>query len=406
MKRKLTTNPSLDLNKNTLSKTTYMKSILPNLLLVSLVVVAVSCQKPAEGVDAQKAQLVELKKQAADINAQIRALETEIAKADPDAFRTNEILVATLVPGKKEFVRTIDLRGSVESRKNVLLSSEAMGSIQSLPATEGKKVRAGELLVALDGSIIQNSIKELDTQIELAKVVFERQENLWKQKIGTEIRYLEAKSTYESLVGKKKTLQSQLNQTRVYAPFDGTVDAVYVNNGEMVSPGLPLVRVINPSDTYVSAEVSEVHLGKFKVGDKVEVSLPGKELKTTGTVKAVSSVINEKNRTFSLEIQLPTNQTSMYKPNQVAVVKIADYRNPSTVSVPSDIILSGKSERYVYSVVKNGNSVEAKKVIIETGASTNGWTEVKSGLDGTEELIVAGHREVTDGTAVRISTTN
>mgnify|MGYP002786873139 CR=1 FL=1 len=388
------------------TKPKYMKSILLNLLLVSLVIVVVSCQKPAERVDAQKAQLVELKKQAADINAQIRALETEIAKADPNAIKGNQTLVATLVPGRKEFIRTIDLRGSVESRKNVLLSAEAMGAIQSLPATEGKKVRAGELLVALDGSILQNSIKELDTQIELAKVVYERQENLWKQKIGTEIKYLEAKSTYESLVGKKKTLQAQLNQTRVYAPFDGTVDAVYVKNGEMVSPGLPLVRVINPSDSYVSAEVSEVHLGKFKVGDKVEVTLPGKNIACMSAVKAVSSVINDKNRTFRLEIQIPDGQSHLFKPNQVAVVKIADYKSANAVAVPSDIILSGKSERYVYKVVKNGAGDEAEKVIIQTGESTNGWTEVTAGLDGTEALIVAGHREVSDGTSVRISNIN
>jgi len=396
---------TLDL-KNTTTKSIRMKSFLYNSLFVSLIFVAASCQAPAEGVEAQKAKLVELKKQAADLNAQIRALETEIATADPDALRTNETLIATLIPGKKEFVRNIELRGGVQSRKNVMLSAESMGTITSLPATEGKNVRAGELLVALDAAILQNNLKELETQLELAKVVFERQQNLWKQKIGTEIQYLQAKSNYEGLVQSKNTLQSQINKTRVYAPFDGTVDAVMVNKGEMVQPGLPLVRIINPSDTYVSTEVSEAHLGKFKIGDKVEVRIPGKDITCLTKVKAVSSVINDKNRTFSMEIELPSNQAHLYKPNQVVLVNIADYKAANAVVVPSEIILSGKTAKYVYKVVKNGEGLEAQKVVIETGQSTNGMTEVIAGLDGSEELIVAGHREVADGTSVRISNNN
>lgn len=380
-----------------------MRTKLPSILLVLLTVVAVSCGGNTNDTEAKKAQLVELKKQVADLNTQIRTLEKEIAEADPSSVRGNETLVATMVPGRQNFERFMQLRGSVQSRKNVTLSAETMGAIQSLPATEGKKVNAGELLVALDGSILRNSIKEVETQLALAKVVYERQENLWKQKIGTEIQYLEAKSNYESLTQRKQTLLAQLDQTLVVAPFSGTVDAVFVRSGEVVQPGMPLVRLVSKNDMYVSADVSEAHLGKFKVGDKVEVNIPGTDVKCLSTVRSVGSVINQNNRTFQLEVTIPESLAGKFRPNQVAVVKIADYRAEGAVIVPSNAILSGSKNKYVYTAVNSGEGMEARKVVIEPGQTSGGFTEIKSGLTGDEQVIVKGHREIAEGSALRIS---
>jgi membrane fusion protein, multidrug efflux system len=383
--------------------TRHYKILLTGLLIL---VLTGACSNKKDDLESKKEELVELKKQAANLNAKIRALEKEIAGVDPDALRSNETLVATLVPGRKEFVRNIELRGSVQSRKNVALSSEAMGAIIQLPATEGKKVSAGELLVVLDASVIQNSIKEVDTQLELAKAVYDRQENLWKQKIGTEIQYLQAKSNYESLEQRKKTLQAQLKQTRVTAPFSGVIDAVYVRNGEVAQPGMPLVRLVNGTDMYVLADVAENHLGKFKVGDKVEVSIPGTGESYSTSVKAVGSVINQNNRTFQMEVQLPDKIATKFRPNQVALIKIADYKVADAITVPNDVILSGKSEKYLYTTKKQDGQLIADRVVIETGESADGWTEVRKGLSGNEAVIIAGHREISEGTAIRVNGKN
>ncbi|MEQ9231564.1 MAG: efflux RND transporter periplasmic adaptor subunit, partial [Cyclobacteriaceae bacterium] len=379
-----------------------MKRIYQLTTLTVLIVVLAACGSTEEATTdlaSKQAKLDSLKADFAALNAQIKSLESEIAELDPDAKR-NQILVTTLIPGKKEFRHNLQLRGSVESKKNVMLSAETMGVVQSVNVTEGQKVAKGALLLTLDASVLSSSIKEVETQLELAKVVYERQEKLWNQKIGTEIQYLQAKNNYQSLVTKKSTLEAQLDQARVRAPFDGTIDLVSVKTGEMVQPGMSLIRLVNPSEMYIKADVSETYLGMFKAGDPVMVEIPGTKQSFKSTVKSVSSVLNMNNRTFQLEVNSPKSSDIQLRPNQVAALTIADYVNPQAVVLPSNIILSGTEGKFVYALANNGT---AKKMVIEAGKSAGSSTEIITGLSGSEKIINKGFREVSDGAAVRVA---
>ncbi|SNT30228.1 RND family efflux transporter, MFP subunit [Ekhidna lutea] len=375
-----------------------------NILIITIfstLMVACGGSEDNSSLAQKKAKLDSLKTQFSTLRTDIKTLEDEIARIDPEA-RANEILVATTVPGKKDFVHTLQLRANVESKKNVMLSAETMGVVRNVYVTEGQKVSKGDLLVSMDADILTNSIKEVETQLELAEEVFNRQSKLWKQKIGTEMQYLQAKSNYESLQRKKSTLQAQLNQARVRAPFSGTIDLVNAKTGEMVQPGTPLVRLVNPSEMYIKADVSEAYLGRFQVGDPLTVEIPGEDKSYKTTVKSVSNVLNTNNRTFQLEAKLPKTESFVFRPNQVTVLTIADYKSEDAVVIPSNVILSGNDGKFVY-VVKNGNAQNiASKVSITTGKSQNNQTEVLSGLTGNEAVITKGYREVSNGAAVKV----
>lgn len=372
--------------------------ILPVLLLM------VSCGSTDELAD-KKAQLATYKNELVDLKANIQSLEQEIASLDTTyTTNTDNILVSTYSVKPETFVHQIEVRGSVASRKNVMISAETMGIIEQVLVTEGQEVKKGTLLIKLDADILENNMAEVKTSLELAQAVFERQANLWKQNIGTEIQYLQAKNNKESLERRLKTLNAQLSQAYVRAPFDGAIDNIPVKQGEMAQPGLPLIRIVNQKQMYITADVSEAYLGKVETKDPVEILFPTQDIKMDSKISSVGKVINEENRTFSVEVSIPQSSVYEFRPNQVVVLTMTDYKKENALSVPTKIIQSDDQGKFVFTLgSENGKNI-AKKVRITTGKSFNNMTEILSGLSGLENVIEKGYRDVNDGVEISLAT--
>lgn len=372
-----------------------VKKFLP---LIALVILAASCSQPSE-LESKKAELESLKSQLSEINASIKTLEDELSKLDPEFAAQNKksILITTAPAQKDEFVHFVEVTGSVLSKKNVSISAETGGRILEVPAIEGMRVSKGQILARIDSESIQRSIDELQTNLDLAQTIFEKQERLWKQQIGTEVQYLEAKSRKEGLERNLASLKTQLDRSYVRAPFNGTVETVNVRLGELVQPGTPVVQFVGESDLFIEADISEAYIGVLSKGDSVDVSFPSISKTIQTKVSAVGAIINPNNRTFKVEVFLP-NMPEV-KPNMISVLKIQDYKNPNGVTVPGHLILSDTKGDYVF-VVENGM---AKKRYVKRGKAYANQTEIIEGLQGNETLVDKGFREVGDNFSVNIA---
>jgi membrane fusion protein, multidrug efflux system len=372
-----------------------VKKFLP---LIALVVLAASCSKPSE-LESKKAELESLKSQLSEINASIKTLEDELSKLDPEFANQNKksILITTAPAQKGEFVHFVEVTGSVLSKKNVSISAETAGRILEVAAIEGMRVTKGQILARIDSESIQRSIDELQTNLDLAQTIFEKQERLWKQQIGTEVQYLEAKSRKEGLERSLASLKTQLDRSYVRAPFNGTVETVNIRLGELVQPGTPVAQFVGDSDLFIEADISEAFIGVLSKGDSVEVSFPSISKSIQTKVSAVGAIINPNNRTFKVEVFLP-NMPEV-KPNMISVLKIQDYKNPNGVTVPGHLILSDTKGDYVF-VVENGM---AKKRYVKRGKAYADQTEIIEGLQGDEVLVDKGFREVGDNFNVNIA---
>ena len=380
-----------------------MRNLFLLFLTVAMLTVTSCGEKPTD-IDQKKQELSEYNTQLRELKAKIADLEKEIAQMDPEGAKEdgNAILVATMPVPKKSFEHRIEVRGWVESRKNVQISAETMGKVQSIPVTEGQNVSKGQILLTLDADIIRNNVAEVKTSLELASALFERQAKLWEQKIGTEVQYLEAKNRKESLESRLATLQSQLNQSVVRAPFSGRVDEISAKVGEIASPGMPLLRLLNPDDVYIKADISESFVGKFSAGEDVSIYFPVQEQTLISEITSVGQVINNENRTFSVEIKMP-KADFVVRPNQVAVLKLTDYRKENALVVPTRLIQKDDEGTFLYTVEKEGDMLMAAKARIETGLSFGAETEVVKGLRGNERIIEKGYRDVAEGVEVTIA---
>ena len=379
-----------------------MRKIYQITYLTILAAVVYACGGAEAGND-KLAELQALKTQKKELEVQIAELENELMEAGAIVEKkANKVLVTAKTLTAEPFLHKIEVRGEVASKKNVFVSAETMGKIKSINVTEGQNVKYGQLLLQLDAEILQNNIAEIKTQLDLATTIFERQANLWGKNIGTEVQYLQAKNNKESLERKLTTLNSQLKQANVYAPFSGIIDNIPARVGEMAQPGVPLVRIVNQDEMYISADVSESFLGSFSEGQKVEIYFPSQDKTVTSTIESLGQVIKNENRTFEIEVKLPRVDFPV-KPNQVTVLKLVDYTNEKALVVPTKIVQRDSKGNYVYALKSQGDQKVATKVYIKPGVTYDQRTEILEGLKAGQIVALEGYRDLAQDVAVNIT---
>ena len=360
-----------------------------------------ACGATGNDIESKKTKLEELKQQVSEIEDEITKIEEEISAADTTQKKEPATVITTALVSTGTFEHYIEVQGTAESKENVMISSEMAGTITGVLIRDGDKVSKGQVLVQIDDVVLRNNIEELETSLELAAIIFERQKNLWDQKIGSEIQYLQAKNQKESLEKKLTTLTSQVEKTLVKAPISGTVDEVFAKTGEMGVPGEPMVRIVNLENIYLKADVSETYVASFKMGDNVRINFPSLGVKTEGYISAIGQFINPQNRTFKVEAVLK-NKDVVLKPNMLALISFRDLAIENAIMIPTKYIQISRDEDYVFVVnIRDGKKV-AKKVTIEMGESFQGKTVVRSGLSERDELVAEGSKYVANGEAISI----
>jgi RND family efflux transporter MFP subunit len=381
------------------------------ILFISLMgLIITSCGGDAKTDSVDKAieskNITKIKTTRAEIQKQYDAIGAELAKLDAALAELDTIkkvaLVSTAVVKDTVFTHYIDIQGNVDTRQNLIIYPEFSGALSQIYVKIGQKVSKGQNLAKIDDGGLSNQLAQMETQAALAKTTFERQKNLWDKKIGSEIQYLQAKTNYESQMKAVAQMKAQLAKTIVRAPFSGIIDEVITDKGQVVGPGQQLMRIVNLSDMYVSANIPESFIGKIKVGAIVDVQVKSIGKTYQGRVRQVGNYINPNNRNFSIEVAVP-NKDNLLRPNQVAVLKIEDYKKPNAILVPESIVTENAAgEKILYTVDVASKEPKAVKKTITIGLTSGSNVEVKSGLNKGETIIIEGARSVQNGDQVEI----
>lgn len=331
------------------------------------------------------------------------ALQADIAKIDEALAKLNvkkdEALVSVITVKDTVFNHYLDIQGSVDTKENILVQPEMPGTLTSLTVKAGQRVGKGQILGRVDDGGLSQQVASIETQYQLAKTTYERRKNLWNQKIGSEIEFLQAQTQMNSLQKQVSQAKAQLAKTLIRAPFSGTIDEVFVERGQVVAASPEgLMRIVNLNNMYVSTTVPESYIGKLKVGTIVDVYLTSLGKTYKGKVRQVGNYINPNNRSFGIEVSIP-NPDNLLRPNQVAKLKIIDYTNPKVISVPTNVIQEdGEGNKFVFTVTNiKGKTGTAKKVLVEIGKSSDNVTEILSGLSANDVIVTEGVNTISEG---------
>jgi membrane fusion protein, multidrug efflux system len=372
-----------------------------NLILLSLFLVVASCT-PRQTEEKQD-ELREYRKLVREYTEKIETLEKEIASEMGDLEENRATAVEVIEIAPREFSSHFTATGTVEALKDVYISPEVNGQISAIPVSHGDQVKKGDLLIRLNTDVTRNNIDEVRTSLELANKIFEKQEQLWDKKIGSEVQYLEAKNNKESLDARLSTLQTQLELSSIRAPFSGIVDDIMVKTGELASPGMRLIRLVNLDEMKITADVSESFLSAVKQGDDVTLEFSSyPEIRINSNISRIGTVIDPVTRTFEVEV-LVENPEQLLKPNMLSSVRIRDYSDPAALTVPSIILKQDFNGTFLFRLNEKANGQTAEKVYVETGRTVQDITKIAAGIDEGDKVIVAGYNIVSDGEPVRVT---
>ncbi len=313
------------------------------------------------------------------------------------------VLVNTVTTKTETINHFSKFQGIIKTDQNMILYPEFNGRVAKIFVEEGDVVKKGQALAKIDDGGLYNELKLVESQAKLAKTIYERQSKLWNDKIGSEIQYLEAKTNYEIQNNRLKSITESLAKTTITAPFSGTIDEIFIEEGNLVSPPMMpdqgnAFRIINLNELYVESVIPESFIGKIKKGAEVQVEIPVLNKSFNSTIKHSVSSINRLSRTFKIEVSVPKNDLDLI-PNLNVEVNVLDYTNYQAILVPESIVSEDSdNNKFLFTVLNN----KAKKTIVETGYTQNGMIEITTGLDVNEIVINEGGRIVKDGQNVKI----
>jgi RND family efflux transporter MFP subunit len=331
---------------------------------------------------------------------------------------SNAELVGVEKLSKKDFQAYFEIQGTTEAAKEVLLNSESPGLIRKIYVEEGQKVSKGQTLLVLDAEMITKNIAEVEKSLELAEFVFEKQKNLHDQNIGSELQFQQAKNNKERLEETLETLKAQRGKSVVVAPFTGHVDEIFMHEGEMAMPQVPLIRLLDISGITITADVMETYLQNIKPTTKVDIRIASLDtLIENVSLSRIGKFVNETNRSFIIESKI-ANKGERILPNLVANVRVNHSVLKNVFVIPSVALQQSSSgQNYIYVTYerpskdnKSKSTKIARKIIVERVANNRetqesvirdmpGENELEEGL----ELIVRGARGVKNGMEIAIN---
>ena len=351
----------------------------------------------------KQAQLSKLKQQQTAINDKIRSLEGEISTGKKDSLNPGKFKFVGLKDvNSNTFDHYIRVQGKVDGDQNAAVFADAPGTVTSKFADVGQKVVKGQVLAQIDDQMYRSQMQGLETQYKFASDMFDKQKRLWDQKIGSEVQYLQSKTTKESLEKQISSLKQQIDKFKIKSPIDGTIEECNIKVGGVVSPDprLAAYRVVAFKNLKVSAEVSEAYSAKVKVGDKLIVLFPDINKQFETKVDFVSKYINPVNRTFIIETKLLDDFNDL-KANMIAIIQINDYHTDNAIQVPMNVIQTDLNGSYVYVVRSKDKYNAAFKQPVTLGISYNGVAEILKGLAIGDKVISVGYQELVDGEYIR-----
>lgn len=307
----------------------------------------------------------------------------------------------------KNFKHEIRVQGNVETDHEVTLSAEMGGLITSINVKEGQKIAKGQVIAKVDASVLSSNLNELQTQLDHAEYMLEKQEALAEKGVGSEFELEAAKAQVKSLKASMASLSTQRGKATIKAPFRGVIDQVFARQGQMAGPSSPIVRLVNNNQVDIVASISEKHFAKVHVGTPIKVSFPNySDTSVNLKINNVGNYIAPTNRTFRIKASIFNND--YFLPNMLAEVSITDMEVKDGLVIPARSILKDQNNNdFVFVATpykKEGKDLyQVKKTLINVierfeGEALIETSEIKDGAN----IVVEGARGVANNDIVRI----
>jgi len=336
---------------------------------LALLAVAPGCKPPAE--DKQPAAATETPKRVSRV----------------------EVVTVTAVP----FNASTTLIGETEADETITVSAETPGRVLQTNYAEGADVTRGQWLARMEATIDRTRLGQLNTNLQQAERDLARLEELKTKGLATESQLEQARLGVDNSRYNLRMTRAGISKTSVAAPISGTVDRVFLDQGEFANPGAPLVTIVNYDTIVVRAGLPESQLPWAVKGKAVKVRITALDTVFDATIRRLGIQANTKNRTFPLVVEVP-NADHRIRPGMRADVVLNTEHHDVGLLIPRNAVMETLDSRVVF-VVQDGAAVRRP---IEAGPGRGDFVLVRTGLSNGDKVIVVGQRLVSEGEKVAV----
>jgi len=308
-------------------------------------------------------------------------------------------VTVALVQAEPNLVDAFELPGVVEPNRIVTVSAELAGRIERLPHKKGSPIKAGDLLVQLDASMLQPAFDGASAQVERDQIEFERMTGLVERNATPRQDLDKAKSQLTMSRASLGEIRARLKRTRIFSTTSGILNDLPVEEGEYVQPGTPVAEIVDAATVKVAVRVPERDVRFFAVGRraKVTVGTQGRPIMREGVISFISELADHQTRSTRMEIRLDNRDRGL-RCGQIVHVHLTRRVLDNVIMIPLMAVIPMEDSKAVYVV----NSTQTQRREVELGIIMKDRVQVRQGLQVGDRLIVAGHRFVAPGQNVNI----
>ena len=309
----------------------------------------------------------------------------------------------------KTFPITEEVVGTVRSKVRATLEAKLSGRIDKMPAVLGQSVKAGQLIAHLDAAEIKARLEQAEASLQQADRDFKRSSALLDQQAVTRSEFEAADSRYRVAKAAVAEAQAMMGYVEVLAPFDGVVTKKWAEAGDQATPGKPLIDIEDPTVLQLEADVPEAIAARIQQDARLAVRVDSFKGDLAGTVKEIAPIADPASRTFRVKLDLPsppdepvTPHSALRTPHFLMPGQFARLVVPigerSSVRVPAAAVVQRGQMEIVFVVTNQ----RAHLHLVKTGRQINNETEILSGLDAGDSVVVDGAPQLVDGQPVSL----
>ncbi|MDX2480228.1 MAG: efflux RND transporter periplasmic adaptor subunit [Desulfuromusa sp.] len=301
----------------------------------------------------------------------------------------------------EDLTETFTLPASLEAWEDLALDAEIAGSVQQIHFKEGASVQAGDILLEIDPETIKSYLYRDQQNVAVIERKLKRYQGLAAEGLISQQELDDLDNVLIAAKAALKTTKLQLEKSFPRAPVSGIVDRLYIDRGEYVDPGKPLLRLVQVDKLKVIADVPEKDVPFLKTGQHVEV-IPASintqpSTSISGIIDQIAFSANSTTRTYRTKIVID-NSSATLRSGMIVRAKFIRQQLKKVISVPLFAVMDRDGEKIVF-LAENGL---ARKVNVILGSSIGQRVVVEHGLSENQSLIVAGQQLLIDGAKIEV----
>lgn len=323
--------------------------------------------------------------------------QTSVAQVQPP----EKVVQVDIEPVQaQDLTEFFTLPGTLEAQEDLEISAEISGPVRHIPVVEGAKVKDGDLLLEIDSDSLQNSYERDLENYQVNKRKYERYQKLIEEGLVSQQELDELQNSMTAANAALRQTKLQLEKSRVIAPIDGVVDRLFIDRGEFVDQGQPLLRLVQVDQLNVIVDVPEKDVPFLEVGQSAEIIpavISGRDFSTLkGTIEHIAYAANPQTRTYRTKL-LIDNSKGLLRAGMIVRSRFVRQQLNQVISVPLYAVVDRNGEKIVF-VEENGF---ARKIMVATGNSIGQRVLIDDGLETGQKLVVKGQQLLIDGARIR-----